>query len=122
MPIRLWGVMMVGMKVVLLVVPDCPNDAVAMAHLRSAVSELGMPDMAIRTHVIDSISAASRNRFIGSPTITVDGIDLFPAPDQTVGLTCRIYRTPEGLAGAPTTQQLKMAIANLSPSEGLTTT
>lgn len=113
---------MVGMKVVLLVVPDCPNEAVALAHLRSALSALGMPDMAIRTHVIDSISAGSRNRFIGSPTITVDGIDLFPAPDQTVGLTCRIYRTPEGLSGAPTTQQLKMAIANLLPSEGLTTT
>lgn len=93
-----------------------------MAHLRSALSELGMPDLAIRIRVIDSIAAASRNRFIGSPTVAVDGIDLFPAPDQPVGLTCRIYRTPEGLAGAPTTQQLKMAIANLPPSAGLTNT
>ncbi len=91
-------------------VPDCPNEAVAMAHLRSALSELGMPDMTIRTRVIDSISAARRNRFVGSPTITVDGIDLFPAPDQAVGLTCRVYQTSEGLVGAPTTQQLKSAL------------
>ena len=33
--------------------------------------------------------------FVGSPTIRVDGADLFPV-DEPAGLTCRIYRLADG--------------------------
>ena len=37
-------------------------------------------------------------RFPGSPTIRVDGEDLFPAPGrEDCWLGCRVYATPEGL-------------------------
>jgi hypothetical protein len=39
------------------------------------------------------------------------GVDLFPTDDRTSDLACRIYLTPNGLAGAPTQQQLEAAIA-----------
>ena len=45
--------------------------------------------------------------FHGSPSILVDGVDVFAEPGAGVGLSCRIYRTPEGLAGAPTLDQLR---------------
>jgi len=32
---------------------------------------------------------------------------VFAEPGAGVGLSCRIYRTPEGLAGAPTVDQLR---------------
>jgi hypothetical protein len=49
--------------------------------------------------------------FHGSPSILVDGIDVFAGPDAGVGLSCRVYRTPDGPAGAPTIEQLRAALA-----------
>jgi len=48
--------------------------------------------------------------FAGSPTIYADGIDLFDGADGRGSLACRVYRTPEGLAGSPTVEQLIAAI------------
>jgi len=48
--------------------------------------------------------------FAGSPTIYADGIDLFPTGDDGGALACRIYRTPAGLTGSPTVEQLVDAI------------
>ena len=40
---------------------------------------------------------AERLRFIGSPTIRVNGVDVVPpAADEPVQLTCRIYRRRDG--------------------------
>ena len=32
------------------------------------------------------------------------GRDAFPTSDPSFGLTCRVYATPDGLAGCPTTE------------------
>ena len=48
--------------------------------------------------------------FSGSPTILVDGIDLFRQPDALVGLSCRLYRTAQGPTGAPSIEQLTTAL------------
>lgn len=46
---------------------------------------------------------AQRERFLGSPTIRVDGRDIEPgaAARTDYGLKCRIYQTPAGLSGLP---------------------
>ena len=43
----------------------------------------------------------------------IDGRDPFLDSDVPVGLSCRVYRTDEGLAGSPTVQQL---VAVLRPA------
>ncbi|MDK1017238.1 MAG: thioredoxin family protein, partial [Actinomycetota bacterium] len=48
--------------------------------------------------------------FHGSPTVLINGIDPFAENDAPVGLSCRIYRTDEGLAGTPTIDQLRQAL------------
>jgi hypothetical protein len=54
---------------------------------------------------------AKRLRFPGSPTIRVDGRDLFPAPErESWGLGCRVYTTPQGLRGSPTPEMLREAL------------
>jgi len=61
---------------------------------------------------------ARRLRYPGSPTIRVDGEDLFPVPDRTeYALGCRMYATAEGLKGSPTAMMLRAALAerNLVP-------
>jgi hypothetical protein len=47
--------------------------------------------------------AAAEWRFLGSPTILVDGRDVEPGAEQRheFGLCCRVYRTERGLAGHP---------------------
>ncbi len=44
--------------------------------------------------------------FRGSPSVLVDGEDPFACPDAPVGLSCRLYRPPEGDGGSPTREQL----------------
>jgi hypothetical protein len=45
-----------------------------------------------------------QQRFLGSPTLRVNGHDVEPgAEDRTdYGMKCRVYRTPEGLISLPT--------------------
>ncbi len=60
---------------------------------------------------VETDEEALRLGFPGSPTIRVDGRDLFPTGEQVEGaLGCRIYATPEGLAGAPTVGMIRQAL------------
>jgi hypothetical protein len=45
--------------------------------------------------------------FVGSPTILVDGRDPFAGAEASFGMTCRVYQTPDGLAGSLTPDQLR---------------
>lgn len=54
---------------------------------------------------------AARERFPGSPTIQVDGADLFPT-DEPPSLTCRIYRLADGrFSPTPDPDALRAALA-----------
>jgi hypothetical protein len=58
---------------------------------------------------------ARRLRFPGSPTFRVDKRDLFPASErEDWWLGCRVYATPEGLKGSPTTDMLREALGTRS--------
>ena len=54
---------------------------------------------------------AERLGFHGSPTVLVDGVDPFADEHTPVGLACRVFRTPAGLGGSPTVEQLREAIS-----------
>jgi hypothetical protein len=56
--------------------------------------------------------AAHRLRFVGSPTILVNGHDIEPgaAERRDYGLACRIYRTAAGTAGQPDPEWLRRAL------------
>lgn len=98
-------------EVVLLYAEGCPNWKTADDRLRAALDRLGRPDMVVSRRRVLSNEQAEAEGFGGSPTILVDGRDLFPGPDATAGLSCRTYRNATGLAGAPTVDQLLEALA-----------
>jgi len=57
---------------------------------------------------------AARNlRFLGSPTVRVNGRDVEPGaeerPDFT--LSCRVYRSEQGFAGQPPERWVRQALA-----------
>lgn len=96
------------MKVSLLYFDDCPSWQTAADHLHQLATEIFGLD--IERVVVDTPEAAERTWFRGSPSIHVDGSDLFADPDAPVGLSCRIYQTPDGPAGSPTLEQLRRAL------------
>ena len=93
------------MEVSLLYFDGCPNWEQTDSRLREAVALAGVPVTV--THVqVSTPEDAERLSFRGSPTVLVDGVDPFAEPDDPVGLSCRVFRTPDGLRGAPTVEQL----------------
>ncbi len=95
------------MELTLLYFDECPSWREADQHLRVLAAEGG--------HVITRVEvttpdAAEALRFRGSPSVHANGADLFADSDASVGLSCRIYETPDGPAGSPTLEQLRAAI------------
>jgi len=99
------------MEIEVLVVPDCPNEMVAAERLRQALDDVGLREVGFTTRVVADQADAERSGFTGSPTILIDGRDPFAEPGRAPGLACRVYRTPGGLAGAPSVEQLRQALS-----------
>lgn len=98
------------MKVEVLYFDGCPTYKTAEKTLREVLAEEGM-DAEVELVAVNSDEEARRLRFPGSPTIRVDGRDLFPAPErEDWRLGCRVYATPEGLRGSPTAEMLRAAL------------
>ncbi|MGH9285013.1 MAG: thioredoxin family protein, partial [Acidimicrobiales bacterium] len=95
------------MEIRLLLADDCPHVTLVRARLNAALARLRLP-AAVRETVVSA--AAPLADFAGSPTILVDGRDLFTVGDRAPGLSCRIYQTPAGLQGSPTVEQLVAAL------------
>ncbi|HEY6889089.1 MAG TPA: hypothetical protein VI300_14955 [Solirubrobacter sp.] len=79
------------MEVELLYWEGCPSHPEALAQLRAILGD----DAPIVVREIVSEADAVAEGFPGSPTIRVDGADLFPIDDPP-GLSCRIYRLADG--------------------------
>ncbi|MFF0474937.1 thioredoxin family protein [Streptomyces sp. NPDC004284] len=94
------------MVIELLYIADCPGWALARKRLDEALAAVGRSDSVVRLRVVETDEEARALGFPGSPTILLDGYDPFPSATRTDGLTCRVYATPDGLAGAPTVAQL----------------
>jgi hypothetical protein len=97
------------MKVEKLHFDGCPAYRVVENTVRQVLTEEGI-EADIELVTVNSDEEARRLRFPGSPTIRLDGRDLFPTPERKDWpLICRVYATPEGLIGSPTAQMLKAA-------------
>ena len=89
----------------------CPNVEVAADQARRAIDGAGTP-AEVRLVRIEGDEDAIRRRFLGSPTIRVDGVDV----DQTAaartdyGLQCRVYWVRGSLAGEPPVAWIEAAL------------
>jgi hypothetical protein len=74
----------------------CPSTEEALAMLREEMAALGLDPELVDVREVSSDADAQRERFVGSPTIRVDGRDVQPVPDEPIGLNCRVYRLADG--------------------------
>ena len=100
------------MKIELLYFDDCPSWRTADERLRASAAVRGLQVSHRRIATTDEAVAA---QFRGSPTILIDGRDPFAIGDEPFGLACRIYQTPDGPAGSPTSVQLEDALGPVQP-------
>lgn len=97
------------MKVELLHIIGCPNTAIAEAHTRAAMDAVGLTDVPVDLVTIRTEAEAVSTGFAGSPTLLVDGVDLFPT-SPVRSLACRVYLTDSGFAGSPPQEQIEAAL------------
>src|SRR3954471_22789561 len=90
------------MEIELLYFDGCPSHEAFLPRLRELLARAGV-DAPVAERRVESDTDAQRERFLGSPTLRVDGVDVDPdAGERTdCGLKCRLYRTEEGLSRAP---------------------
>lgn len=100
------------MRVELLYTDGCPHSDGVLLRLRELVGRAGV-DAEVKLRGVGSEQRARALRFLGSPTVRVDGRDVEPGADERddFGLGCRLYRTPKGLAGSPPDEWMAAAIA-----------
>jgi hypothetical protein len=94
------------MKVELLYFDGCPSWQDALANLRAVLGD----GRDIRLMKVETTEQAEAERFAGSPTIRVDGRDIFPVGDEQYALACRVYDTPQGASGSPTVEMIRAAL------------
>lgn len=100
------------MELRVLAVPECPNVDLLLERLRQVLPD---PDSPVPVHVVTDEAEAERLGMHGSPTLLVDGVDLFSAPGAAATVSCRIYRGTDGRAGgAPGIEQLRDALIRAS--------
>ncbi|MDP3891530.1 thioredoxin family protein [Nocardioides sp.] len=99
------------MRVELLYFDGCPNWTVAEERLHEALRSVDREGVHVAKVRVGSPQEAEELGFIGSPTIRFDGVDPFASGCELVGLACRVYATPDGLGGSPTTAQLVHVLA-----------
>lgn len=92
------------MKVTLLFFNACPNWQATNDNLEALAVEFGFR---LDRHHVETDEDAQRLQFRGSPTVLIDGRDVFASGDEPIGLSCRMYRSDQGLAGAPSVAQLR---------------
>ena len=75
--------------------------------------ELGLDPDALEVIRLETEEDAARVGFAGSPTFRVAGKDVLPpGDDEPAGLTCRVYRLPDGRASpTPDPDELREALA-----------
>lgn len=100
------------MRIEVLYFDDCPNHEQLLEHLPRLLEREGI-DAEIALHRVPDAEHAQRERFLGSPTIRVHGLDVDPgaAHRSDYGLKCRLYPTPAGLRGLPPDQWILDALA-----------
>lgn len=103
----------VMMKIEILYFDGCPNHERVLEHLPQLLERQEIEAQVVLRNISDE-DQAQRERFLGSPTVRVNGRDIDPgATNRTdFGLKCRIYQTTEGLSGMPPDEWFLAALSN----------
>ncbi len=98
----------------LLYFDGCPNYKTALKELQEVIAEMGV-SAKISMVRVKSEKDAGRLKFLGSPSIRVNGLDVDPLTEKSehYSLRCRIYYANNRAWGYPTKEILRKALSNV---------
>jgi hypothetical protein len=99
-------------RVEILYFDGCPNHQAARILVERVAAELRLEPEVDLVEVPDA-DAAARLRFLGSPSVRVDGRDVEPGAEERRDFvfSCRVYRTEHGLSGQPDPAWVREALS-----------
>jgi hypothetical protein len=100
-------------RVEVLYFDGCPTWKQAVELVRQIVTDARLDEsVAVHPLRVESDEEAQRLRFLGSPTIRVDGRDVDSSTEGAVdfGLQCRLYRDGERFSGLPPVAWVRTAL------------
>jgi hypothetical protein len=96
---------------------DCPSYDLALHRLREVMAEEDIP-AEVEVAKVETEEQARELRFVGSPTIRIDGQDIDPPSDARYALTCRAYRLADGrISPLPSKDMIRQAFRSLAKSQ-----
>jgi hypothetical protein len=101
------------MQIQFLYYEDCPSHDQALDRLKQVLAEEQITTD-IEIIKVETDEQAQQWRFVGSPTILVNGTDIVPPPsDAYYSLTCRAYRLEDGrISPLPSLAMIRQALRN----------
>ncbi len=100
------------MRIELLSFDGCPSYEMLLPRLRLLLERQGI-DETVELRRVETLEAAEREGFLGSPTVRIDGEDIEPgaAKRSDFGLQCRLYRNDDGATtGTPSDEMVSRAL------------
>jgi hypothetical protein len=99
------------MRIELLYFDGCPGYEALLPSLRELLLSEGVEDE-IELRRVETAEDAERERFLGSPTVRVDGEDVDPGARERedFGLKCRLYRGEYGVSKTPPQPWIRVAL------------
>ena len=103
------------MKVEVFYIDGCPNRQPAVERVNELLQGFRLTGNVLEVQVTDSASAIAA-RFLGSPTIHVNGIDVEPSSrtSDQLGLMCRTYVDGSQRDGLPSAELIRRALLEAS--------
>ena len=93
---------------------DCPSHNLALERLREVMAEEDTPGE-VEVVKVETEEQARELRFVGSPTIRVDGQDIDLPTESRYALTCRVYRLEDGrISPLPAKDMIRRALRSLA--------
>ena len=107
------------MTVEILYFPGCPNHTPAVDRVHEVLQQEAISAEVVEVEVKDRAVAQSI-RFLGSPTIRVDGQDVEPAAGglAAFGISCRTYIKDGKRDGVPPREWIRRAVLRARRAEG----
>jgi hypothetical protein len=104
-------------RIELLYLDGCPSYEALVPRLGELLREAGLCAN-IELRRIETSADAESQRFLGSPTLRVDAIDVEPGAGERedFGLKCRLYRSNGGLSAVPPEDWIRSALAGRTDS------
>jgi hypothetical protein len=102
------------MRVSFLYYEECPSHDLALERLREVMEEEGI-SREVEVFKVETEDQARELRFVGSPTIRLDGQDIDPPIDSRYVLTCRAYRLEDGrISPLPSKNMIRRALRSVA--------